>query len=356
MTERAGGELQVRRFRDVNRSWEVVKDRKEALTFQVDKPWLLTAFGVAGTMEVGEYAKLNAVYLLAGDSLNSKVIYSSASFQTLYTRAGQEPVHKVTLDPPAELFPHMPYTLLLTLQPGKFFQGAIASSQVRVDSTSSCVFLPTNVSQEAGANSGHLEGPIIDLYFCATQCSLQQLKEQVYKVLSDKTESQGREIHLARYGGIGSGWRINTDGQQVEAITFKANSSVQLAAVGIGNAFAEGTQVRVKTLELRKGPGTRGDMLYQHSQALVLQRASSMDQFVKVILTRPVPLLPAEFYTLRVVYEENAQVVRGTGVNNSPSAEGLTVTFTRAQFDGGDVENGSHETHGPLRDFYFLLA
>ena len=227
---------------------------------------------------------------------------------------------------------------------------------MQVDSSTTCTFLQTGGIQGAAANSGHSSGPIIDLYFAATECSLQQVKEQIYQVLSEKAESQGREVQITRFSSLGSAWHINSDGKQVEAVTFRVSSSVQLSAVGLGAAYADGSSVRIKTLEIRKGPATRGDLLYQHSQPIVLQRSTATDQFSKVALTRPVPLLSAEFYTLRVQYEENAQIARGTEVNNNPTVEGLTINFTRAQFEGGDVENGSHEAHGPIRDLYFLLA
>lgn len=355
MAERAGGELRIRRFQEVEKGWEVAKGRKETLTFQVDQPLLLIAFGLGGAMEIGETVNLNGICLMTGNSLDSKVIYASVDYQTLYTRPDCEPIHRVAFNPPVELSPHLAYTLLLTLQPGKFYQGVVAAPQVRVDSTTTCTFLQTGGIQGAAAHSGDSSGPIIDLYFTATECSLQQVKEQIYKVLSEK-ESQAREVLISRFSSLGSAWSINDDGKQVEAITFKTSSSVQLSAVGVAAAYAEGSTVRIKTLEIRKGQGTRGDILYQHSQQIILQRTSRADQFFKVALTRPVPLLPATDYTLRVQYEERAQVARGTEVNNKPSVEGLTVTFTRAQFEGGDTENGSHENHGPIRDFYFVLA
>jgi len=356
MAERAGGELRIRRFQEVARGWEVVKGRKETLTFQVDQPLLLTAFGLAGAMEIGEAVGLSGICLMSGNSLDSKVIYASVDYQTIYTRGDREPVHRVALNPPAELSPHLAYTLLLTLQPGKLYQGAGAAPQMRVDGATLCTFLPTGGIQGAAANSGDSSGPIVDLYFSATECSLQQLKDQVYQVLSEKAESQSREVLVSRFKSLGSAWHVNSDGKQVEAITFKVSSSLQLSAVGVGAAYAEGAAVRIKTLEIRKGPGTRGDILYQHAQPVVLQRTSAADQFSKVALTRPVPLLSAELYTLRVQYEESAQLARGTEVNNSPIVEGLTINFIRAQFEGGDVENGSHEAHGPIRDLYFLLA
>ena len=41
-------------------------------------------------------------------------------------------------------------------------------------------------------------------------------------------------------------------------------------------------------------------------------------------------------------------------MDNSPSVQDVKFTFEKSKFEGGDVENGSHEVHGLLKDFYFF--
>ena len=77
-------------------------------------------------------------------------------------------------------------------------------------------------------------------------------------------------------------------------------------------------------------------------------------RFVKVNFDSPVNIRADTWYTFRVKYKTGTPVCRGTGVNNSPSAGGVDWLFEKATFER-DVENGSHEIHGPLRDFYFTL-
>ena len=354
--EMAGGELKLRRFEGVERGWEVIKDRKEALTFQVDVPMLLTGFGVAAAVEVGQPVTITNVRVLAGSSLDSKVVYTCSDPKALFTFPDLEPIHRVNLSTPVELFQQRSYTLLVTISPASLYQGSGSREEVPIGSHGLCVFQKTSSSKEASVFSGETAGPLLELFLAPIDCTVQQAKEQIAKVLSDRIENQGRILQFVRYNSTGSSWHINSDGKQVEAITFKTTFLGQLVAVGMGNANAEGSQIKIKTMELRKGPGTRGEIMYQHGQQVVLHRRGAEDSFVKVPLTRGVPVIPGEFYTMRVQYEENGVVVRGTGVSETLTEEGMSITFQRANFESGDVENGSHETHGPLKDFYFLIG
>jgi len=356
MSEKAGGEVQFRRFASLEKGWSAVKDRKEALSFQFSGPSLLSAFGIAAAADLGQAITLTEVRVLAGNSLLSKVVYASAETLSLYTLQDQDPVHRVTFQPPLELAPARCYTLLVTLQNCAVYQGIGGLAELRNEVVGECRFVQTVGAQEAKVNSGDMSGPLIDLYCVPPVCNPKRIKDEIAAILSDKIEANARQVLFTRYSNIGSSWHVNSDGKQAEAITFRTNFQGQVVALGVGNAFNEGSQTRLKVIELHRGPGTRGEMLYQHSQTVDLNRQGGADAFMKVSLSRPVPVLPGEYYTLRVQYEENSVVVRGTVPSAIVIAEGATVAFQRANFEGGDVENGSHETHGPLRDLYFVIG
>lgn len=356
MSEKAGGEVRFRRFASLDKGWNVAKERKEALSFLFSSPTLLSAFGLAAAADLGQALTLTEVRVLAGNSLLSKVIYASADTRLFYTLQDKNPVHRVTFQPPLELAPARCYTLLVTLQSCAVYQGINGFAELHNEVIGECQFVRTVGAQEAKINSGDMSGPLIDLYCVPPVCNPKRIKDEIATILSDKIELNARQALFTRYANIGSSWHVNSDGKQAEAITFRPNFQGQVVAIGVGNAFNEGSQTRLKVIELHRGPGTRGDILYQHSQTVDLNRRSGADAFMKVALSRPVPVLPGECYTLRVLYEENSVIVRGTVASATVTAEGATVTFQRANFEGGDVENGSHETHGPLRDLYFVIG
>lgn len=356
MSEKAGGEVRLRRFASLDKGWNTAKDRKESLSFHFSQPVLLSAFGIAAAADLGQALTLTEVRVLAGNSLLSKVVYASADTRSFYTLPDRDPVHRVTFHPPIEIAPARCYTLLVTLQNCAVYQGIGGLGEVGNEGIGEVRFVQTVGAMEAKVNSGDMSGPLIDLYCVPLQCNPKQIKDEIAAILSDRIEANSRQVLFTRYSNIGSSWHVNSDGKQVEAITFRPNFQGQLVAIGVGNAYNEGSQTRLKTLELHRGTGTRGELLYQHSQTVDLSRRGGADAFLKVSLSRQVPVLPGENYTLRVQYDENSMVVRGTVASATVIAEGATVVFERANFEGGDIENGSHETHGPLRDLYFVIG
>lgn len=106
---------------------------------------------------------------------------------------------------------------------------------------------------------------------------------------------------------------------------------------------------------MREGRSTRGNIIYEHSVKEKIYNIGEDSKFVKVALESGVPMRSNTWYTVRIKYKPGTPVCRGTSVVSHPCVESVDFDFEKATFDGGDTENGSHELHGPLKDFYFII-
>jgi len=294
-------------------------------------------------------------------------LYDHSHQFNVFNSCDNNPVIKVRLESPVKVEKNKVYTLKVALRgEGKAFKGKSFLGQ--------CITVMNDIKFESiktkfksgNKQNGDNEqaGPIFDVYFL-TQ-SFTPAVENFNKAISmlyPKSKQDIKEIALSnteykvcRYNSIGSSWHVNTDGKQIEAISFRPSNEVKLIAIGIGNAHTEGKKVTVTKIQVKEGKSTNGGKkIYKHKKKVKLINTDEESKFVKVDLESPVTLLPENWYILMVKYKPGVPVYRGTMANNSPSCNGITFTFEKAKYEGSDVENGSHEVHGPLRDFYFTL-
>jgi hypothetical protein len=60
--------------------------------------------------------------------------------------------------------------------------------------------------------------------------------------------ASGDEFVVTRYACVGSSWHINTDGNQVEAVTFQTAMPIKLTSIGLSNSYKRGTKTTINKL------------------------------------------------------------------------------------------------------------
>jgi hypothetical protein len=141
----------------------------------------------------------------------------------------------------------------------------------------------------------------------------------------------------------------------LDAISLRANCDIFLTGIGTGNGYAAGGGCSIVDLEVRQGLGTRGDVLYRHPETVTSTfDGSDANKFFKTRFSWPVQLLKDTDYTIRVAYASGGNIYSASGAQIH-SIDEVTFTFTKSRFEGGDNDNSSSPTVGPIRDIYFAM-
>lgn len=366
--ENASGETCIERFEGAEKQWHLNSDNQvECFSFTFSEDVLFTALGLGNCAKSGEFITLESTQILTGNCSTGPILYNSVQRASLFNNSEANPVVKVRLENPVKLAANLVYTLRLVMRgegkalKGKKFKGQIITSNDGVSLKSIKSKLGGNDKQNGDNESG---GPIFNMYFIALSKvysveNYNLLISQLYprSVLnSQEIVNIVDECKVCRYNNTGSSWHVNTDGKQIEAISFKSSHTIKLTAIGIGNAHEEGKKVTVGKMQIKEGKSTQGAVkIYKHKIKEKLINVGEENKFVRVGLESPITLIAENWYTLMVKYKPGVPVCRGTMANNQPACNGITFTFEKTRYEGNDVENGSHEVHGPLRDFYFIL-
>lgn len=362
------GENCVRRFESYEKQWNLVSDEQfECFSFNFSENVIITALGLGNCAKTDSFITVDSLQILNGPTSACPALYDHSNQFNLFNSCDNNPVIKVRLESPVKIEKNKIYTLKVALRgegkayKGKNFLGQSITLMNDIKFESIKTKFKSGNKQNGDNEQG---GPIFDVYFL-TQSHIPAIENfnKVISVLYPRSKQELKEIVLSiteykvcRYNSSGSSWHVNTDGKQIEAISFRPSCAVKLIAIGIGNAHSEGKKVTVTKIQIKEGKSTNGDKkIYKHKKKVKLINTDEESKFVKVDLESAVTLLPENWYILMVKYKPGVPVCRGTMANNSPTCNGITFTFEKAKYEGSDVENGSHEVHGPLRDFYFTL-
>ena len=367
-TETASGETRIERFEGSETQWHLNSENQvECFSFSFSEDVLLTAFGLGNCAKPSGFITLESTQIINGNSSTGPVLYNSVQRASLFNNNDENPVVKVRLENPVKILGNLVYTVRLIMRgEGKAFKGKKFKGPA-ITTSDGIVF--KSIKAKLGGNdkqNGDNEscGPIFDVYYISltkvySVDNYNMLISQLYpKNVSGNKESEiiADEYKVCRYNNTGSSWHVNTDGKQIEAISFKTSHNVKITAIGIGNAHEEGKKVTVGKIQIKEGKSTQGPAkIYKHKIKEKLINVGEESKFVRVALEKPVPLTAESWYTLMIKYKPGVPVCRGTMANNQPSCNSVTFTFEKTRYEGTDVENGSHEVHGPLRDFYFTL-
>jgi len=369
ISELAGGEVKLARFEDFDKQWHLNNENQvESFSFNFSEEVLLTAIGLGNCVKTGSFITVESIQILYGVSTAGPVLYNSKHPVCLYNHTDTKQVVKVSLEPFVRISSETTYTIRVVMKgEGKAYKGKkFKGSVIKQPNGIILRCLKSRMSGNDKRNGDNESaGPIFDFYYIAIheKYTVKQYSELVGRIFPKLAEPNrvspeevmAEEYKVCRYSSTGSSWHVNTDGKQVEAISFKVSSRVYLSALGIGNAYEEGRKVTVKKIQVREGTGTKGKKIYEHPDKEKLINIGEESRFVRVALSRSLRLNPDSWYTVRVKYKPGTPICRGTSPDNHPAAASVQFDFEKAKFDQRDVENGSHEVHGPLKDFYFYL-
>jgi hypothetical protein len=372
MVSTLGGEFKMKRFRGATKGWQINTDSQvESFTFLLSKGVLLTAVGLGAPIDRTKPVRVKSLQILLGKTTAGAVVYSASSETVISSADTTKQVARVAVKPPVRLEAETHYTLRVVMRGDtKVFKGTgIFSNPLALEDGCTMTIIRSEMAPIDKRNGDNeTDGPIFYMSYILPRVlpalsDVQKVKLQLFPVENEEAAVVGvpaanpsAEICIVRYSGFGSSWHINADGKQVEAIALKVDKAAFLTGLGVGNASQEGGKVTVMDLKVLRGKSTTGELLYDHGKKEKLINVGDDSRFVKVPLNTRVALEAGAFYTVRVAYKPNSSVIRGVGVNNDPTEGGVHFHFEKTSFDNGDVENGSHETHGPLRDFYFALG
>ncbi len=372
LSELAGGETQLSRFEDFEKHWHLNSENQvDSFTFTFSEDVLITALGLGNCSNTGFYNVVENIQFLSGNNTVGPIIFNSFPKICLFNRADSEPIVKVPLESPVKISGKLEYTIRIIMRgegksfKGKKFRGASVTQPDGITFTCGKSNMGGNDKRNGDNETG---GPIFDFYYIPLQRNyslddFNQLLKRIFPKLKGNNRNElviepaiiQEEVIISRYSNTGASWHVNTDGKQVEAISFKVNRDIKLTAIGIGNAYEESKKCTARKIQIRQGKGTHGAVVYKHSSKVKMINTGEASKFVKVKLENELELRANVYYTLRVKYKAGCAVTRGTSVNPNPSNKGVSFTFEKASFEGVDVENGSHEIHGPLKDFYFKI-
>lgn len=366
--EKVSGETKIERFEGHEKYWHLNSDNQiECFSFSFSENVLISAFGLGNSSKINSFITMESLQILSGGSSSGQVIYNSIQKITLFNNSDENPVVKVRLESPVKLLANNVYTLKIVMRgEGKAFKGkkCLGSSIAGSNGVVFKCFKAKLSGSDKQNGDNESAGPIFDVYYIPLNNSINidEYKKNLSQLYtsdnSSKVESKviTDEFKLSRYSSTGSSWHVNTDGKQIESISFKPSVNVNLTAVGIGNAHEEGKKVTVGKIQIKEGRSTKGTVkIYKHKKKEKMINVGEDSKFVRIQLENMVKLVAGNWYTLMVKYKPGVPVCRGTMANNQPSFNGVTFTFAKSKYEGSDVENGSHEVHGPLKDFYYTL-
>ena len=366
--EKVSGETKIERFEGHEKQWHLNSENQiECFSFSFSENVLISAFGLGNCAKINSFITMESMQILSGGSSSGQVIYSSIQKLTLFNNSDENPVVKVRLESPVKVLANILYTLKIVMRgEGKAFKGkkCLGSSMTGSNGVVFKCFKAKLSGSDKQNGDNESAGPIFDVYYIPTSkgINVDEYKKVVGQLYtsdnSSKFESKASvdEFKLSRYSSTGSSWHVNTDGKQIESISFKPSVNVFLTAVGIGNAHEEGKKVTVGKIQVKEGRSTKGTVkIYKHKKKEKMINVGEESKFVRIELESQVKLAAGNWYTLMVKYKPGVPVCRGTMANNQPSCNGVVFTFAKTKYEGSDVENGSHEVHGPLKDFYYTL-
>jgi hypothetical protein len=366
--EEISGEMTIKRFESFEPGWSInTEGQVECFSFNFSEEVLLTGVSLGNCVKANCFVSVETLNVLLGQSSNSPAIYEHPGVFNIFNSGDHNPVVKVKFSRPVKIEAKKTYSLKVVMKGNeKVFKGKGFKGE-NITGKDSILFrnMKTDLKDGDKANGDNeTGGPILQLfYFNSSKITSSELFSSVFSKLHPKIAPQvvnaqvkTEEFKVSRYSNIGSSWHVNTDGKQIEAISFKPSMIVKLTAVGIGNAHEEQKKVVVKKVQIKEGKSTQGrSKVYKHKEKVKLINTGEESRFVKILLEAPVTLTPDNWYTLMVKYKPGVPVCRGTMANNQPSSNGVSFTFEKTKYEGPDIENGSHEVHGPLRDFYFTV-
>jgi hypothetical protein len=371
LTQLAGGESQLSRFEEIDKQWHLNSESQvESFAFNFSEDVLITAIGCGNCTRLGSYNTVETLEIRVGNSTAGPLLYSSAHTYCLFNHSDSKHVVKLKLERPVKLEARINYTLRIVMRgEGKAYKGTKfrGATITRPDGVIFKSMKSILGGQDKRNGDNESAGPIFDIYYINlnSKYSLQDYNKLLVKLFPTmrnlnsnfalNTEPYFEEYIVSRYSATGSSWHINTNGKQVEAISFMVNSQIYLTGIGLANAFEQGKQTSIKKLEIRQTKSTRGFLVYRHDSEVKLSFTGADSNFVKVSINSRVKIMVDTWYTLRVKYMPGTPISRGTCVNNAPSANGVQFSFEKACYEDDDMENGSHEIHGPLKDFYFTV-
>jgi hypothetical protein len=366
--EQLGGVAKLSRFEAYEKHWHFNNSQQvESFSFSFNKAVLMTGLSLGNSITPGTHYLVKSIKILIGNSTVGPEVYRSTKTVKVLNKDDSLPIVKVPFESPVRIEAECIYTVRVVMRgetksyKGKTFKGASISGFGEVTMRTLKSILGGEDKRNGDNETG---GPIFDLYYLPLDSlvGLEQFTKATSAVIPSIAASPilspalvGTEHCYTRLSAIGNGWHINTDGKQIEAIAFKVSKACSFSAVGIGNAHEETKKVIVSSLAVIEGKSTRGPRIYKHGIKEKLINVGADSRFVKVQFATPIRLTPDTFYTIRIKYKPGSSVVRGTVPANTGTIAGASIVFEKAVFEGGDVENGSHETHGPLKDFYFLV-
>lgn len=366
--EKVSGETKIERFEGSEKQWHLNSDNQiECFSFTFSENVLITAFGLGNCAKVNSFITMENLQILSGSSSSGQVIYNSVQKAILYNTNDENPVVKVRLENAVKILANNTYTLRIIMRgEGKAFKGKkfLGSTLTSNNGVVFKCFKAKLLGSDKQNGDNEISGPVFDIYYIPIQDSVtvenyQALVSQLYfKNPSNANEKKmiSNEFKVTRYNNTGSSWHVNTDGKQIESISFKTSVNVCLTGIGIGNAHDEGKKVTVGKIQVKEGRSTQGSVkIYKHKKKEKLINTGEETKFVKIQLESQIKLVAGNWYTLIVKYKPGVPVCRGNMANNQPTCNGVTFTFVKTKYEGSDIENGSHEVHGPLRDFYFTL-
>lgn len=368
-SEHIGGVACISRFESHEKHWSFdIAKQVECFSFNFSKPVLLTGISLGNSITRGTSYLLKSLRILMGTCSIGPVIYQSTKAVKVFNKDDSEPVVPIQFEYPVRIEAEASYTIRVVIRgntksyKGMNFKGSSITGFGDVTMRSSKSTLGGQDRRYGDNESG---GPIFDFFYLTTNSNFdidEFNKANQVMVPSVKVVEKGKILPIApavehcyrRFASTGQPWHIKSDVKQIEAVSFKLSRGCMFIACGIGNAKEESKSTVVKSLTVLEGKSTKSPKIYKHSVKENLVYLGPDSRFVRVNFSEPVPLNPDTYYTLRVKYSEATGIERGTMPSNSGTIFGATIVFESALYEGGDVENGSHEIHGPLSDFYFL--
>jgi hypothetical protein len=150
-------------------------------------------------------------------------------------------------------------------------------------------------------------------------------------------------------------WSISGS-PKVDAFAFQSTKKIWLTGLGLGASCFCQDVVTVSDVEVRKGKGTRGELVYRHPGLIqLLYDGTEEGKFVKVQFAKPVLISKKAEFCIRVCYSSLGQVWGSEGDIRQYS-KGTKFVFKDAVFEGGDVTNKSTGLNGPVRDLCYSTS